>query len=109
MTAVKVERRKAVERKTVKVGKKVAEAVQEYGRLGVDIKTLEVQREAAKEIVLAAIPEGVVGVHDGRDVAKVTHIPGRKVVDLDLLLAAFPEAYDACVSDGEGYPRIYPK
>jgi hypothetical protein len=53
------------------------------------------------------LKDSLILVGDGETIGRVTREPGAKAVDLDLLLSAFPEAYEKCVSD-TNHLRFYP-
>lgn len=105
---VKVRKEKvAVAKPTVALSKDAAQAVSEYGRLGLLIKALEDQRNAARDTVLAALGEAEIGTYKGA--VRVTKtLVTREGVDAKLLKEAFPEAFAAARTETR-YPRISPK
>jgi len=53
------------------------------------------------------LKDSLILVHDGETIGRVTREPGANSVDLDMLLDAFPEAYEACVKP-TNHLRFYP-
>lgn len=97
---------------TVKVGSVVLDdlanlAVQDYSRLGVQIKALEAQRDAARKTILTALHGAPEGTYNG--VLRVTAtVVSRTTVDSKMLATAYPEAFAACSGTTE-YVKIAPK
>jgi hypothetical protein len=96
----------------VKVGQVVlsdeaASAVDDYSRLGQQIKALQAKRDAARDQILAGLAGAPEGTYNGVLRVAVTEVT-RTDIDGKALLAAFPEAY-AATAKVSTHPRIYPK
>ena len=105
---VKVQKEKVtVAKPTVALSKDAAQAVSEYGRLGLLIKSLEDQRDAARNTILAALGEAEVGTYKGAT-RVVKTVVVREGVNANVLKEAFPEAFAAARTETR-YPRISPK
>lgn len=97
---------------TVKVGSVVLDdlanlAVQDYSRLGVQIKALEAQRDAARKAIIDALGGAPEGTYNGVLRVTATNVQ-RTVVDAKELATAFPEAYAATTRTTE-YVKVSPK
>lgn len=96
----------------VKVGQVVlsddaALAVDDYSRLGQQIKALQAKRDAARDQILAALAGAPEGTYNGTLRVAITQV-ARTTIDTEALATAYPEAYAATVKSST-HPRIYPK
>lgn len=105
---VKVKKEKVtVADSAVALSKSAEQAVTDYARLGLAIKALEDQRNAARDAILAALGDAEVGLYKGG--IRVTKVMvTREGVDAKVLKEAFPEAFAAARTETR-YPRISPK
>jgi hypothetical protein len=84
-----------------------ASAVDDYSRLGQQIKALQAKRDTARDEILAALAGAPEGTYNGTLRVAVTQV-SRTDIDSKTLKTAYPEAY-AATAKVSTHPRIYPK
>lgn len=88
----------------------IAKAFNELAEARLAVKAAKAREDAAKATILAALPERKLGVTYvvrvvGSIRGKVT-AQTRRSADLNSLLLAFPEAYEAVVSDSKPFDVV---
>lgn len=72
------------------------------------IKAVEIRKANIGNEIRAAMGEHTIALVDGEKLASHKPIKARRVTDLDRLQAGWPEAYAACVTEGDPDPDVPP-
>jgi len=95
----------------VEVSKKAAKAFAQLKTARHDKSEAEAREKAAKQALYDALPKHKKGTRlilrqAGQVLGKISWRTGQNRTDLDLLLAGFPEAFEACVTRNADFQQI---